>query len=404
MPRGAREITLRFLAAPTDAGYSGTVGGGRVLEWIDKAGYAAAAGWSGTYSVTAYVGNVRFTRPVAGRRPRRGDRPRSSTRARRACTSSSPSRRATRKDGDLRPTTDCIMVFVAVDEHGKPTPVPAARPRGRARPRVAGERRHAHRRCGARSLLPWRPRPTATRAPRHASCCASSQRPPTSTGAARCTAASSCAGSTRPRTCSPREWTGSASNVAVYAGGVRFYRPLRIGHLVEVEARLLLTGTSSMHISVHVRSGDPATGELDLTTHSLIVFVPLDSDGTPPSPPGRGRRSATRTSPCAITPSSSSRCATRSTPSATSPEAARGRRGVRPPAATELRATFSGCASAGGSVAPSAVRAAAGDDPRDRAGAARGSGGRGRARAARQARRRRPESPVRAQPMSLATW
>ncbi len=35
-----------------------------------------------------------------------------------------------------------------------------------------------------------------------------------------------------------------------------------------------------MHISVHVRSGDPATDELDLTTHSLIVFVPLDSDGT----------------------------------------------------------------------------------------------------------------------------
>ena len=55
MPRGSREITLRFLAAPNDAGYSGTVGGGRVMEWIDKAGYAAAAGWSGTYSVTAYA-------------------------------------------------------------------------------------------------------------------------------------------------------------------------------------------------------------------------------------------------------------------------------------------------------------------------------------------------------------
>ena len=36
------------------------------------------------------------------------------------------------------------------------------------------------------------------------------------------------------------QWTGSAANVAVYAGGVRFYRPLHIGHLVEVEARLLL--------------------------------------------------------------------------------------------------------------------------------------------------------------------
>ena len=105
-------------------------------------------------------------------------------------------------------------------------------------------------------------------------------------------------------------WTGSAANVAVFAGGVRFYRPLRIGHLVEVEARLLLTGTSSMHISVHVRSGDPAGGELDLTTHSLIVFVPLDDDGhavppRPGSPPPR------RTSPCATTLSGSSPCATR---------------------------------------------------------------------------------------------
>ena len=40
---------------------------------------------------------------------------------------------------------------------------------------------------------------------------------------------------------------------------VRFYQPLRIGDLVEVEARLLYTGNSSMHISVHVRSGDPST-------------------------------------------------------------------------------------------------------------------------------------------------
>ena len=55
-------------------------------------------------------------------------------------------------------------------------------------------------------------------------------------------------------------------------------------------------GTSSMHISVHVRSGDPADRRLDLTTHSLIVFVPLDSSAA--GPPGldagqrRGRRPA----------------------------------------------------------------------------------------------------------------
>jgi len=64
LPTGAREITLRFLAAPTDAGYSGNVGGGRVLQWIDQAGYACAVGWSGRYCVTAYVGNVKFSRPV----------------------------------------------------------------------------------------------------------------------------------------------------------------------------------------------------------------------------------------------------------------------------------------------------------------------------------------------------
>ena len=30
---------------------------------------------------------------------------------------------------------------------------------------------------------------------------------------------------------------------------------------------------------MHVRSGGPATGALDGTTHCLIVFVPLDRDG-----------------------------------------------------------------------------------------------------------------------------
>jgi 4-hydroxybenzoyl-CoA thioesterase len=58
-------ITLRFLAAPQDSAVGGTtVAAGRVLEWIDKAGYACAVGWSASYCVTAYVGNVHFTRPI----------------------------------------------------------------------------------------------------------------------------------------------------------------------------------------------------------------------------------------------------------------------------------------------------------------------------------------------------
>ncbi|MEB0303692.1 acyl-CoA thioesterase, partial [Mucilaginibacter sp. 5C4] len=53
----------------------------------------------------------------------------------------------------------------------------------------------------------------------------------------------------------------SESAVAVYSGGIHFYRPIRIGHIVEVDARLIHTGPSSMHISIRVRSGSPRTPE-----------------------------------------------------------------------------------------------------------------------------------------------
>jgi acyl-CoA hydrolase len=63
-------------------------------------------------------------------------------------------------------------------------------------------------------------------------------------------------------------WTATEC-VSVYAGGVRFYRPMQIGDLVELEARLLHTGEHTMHISIHVSSGDPRTSEKQLTTHRL---------------------------------------------------------------------------------------------------------------------------------------
>ncbi|MFM6848716.1 MAG: acyl-CoA thioesterase [Terrabacter sp.] len=277
MPRRAREITLRFLAAPTDAGYSGTVGGGRVLEWIDKAGYAAAAGWSGTYSVTAYVGNVRFSRPVEV-----GDLVEATARVVHTGTTSMhilvTVAAGNPKDVDLQPTTDCIMVFVAVDENGKPTPVP----------QLVAEDEHDRE---------WQQSAVQRIALRSEIADAMAAQTYSDAGTAPRLVLRFLAAPTdvnwggkvhggivmrwidEAAHVLATEWTGSASNVAVYAGGVRFYRPLRIGHVVEVEARLLLTGTSSMHISVHVRSGDPATGELELTTHSLIVFVPLDPEG-----------------------------------------------------------------------------------------------------------------------------
>jgi len=74
------------------------------------------------------------------------------------------------------------------------------------------------------------------------------------------------------------------SAIAVYAGGVRFYRPLLIGSVVEVRARLVHTGRTSMHISVHVRSGDPKTVERQLTTHCMMIFVGLDEQRAAPVP------------------------------------------------------------------------------------------------------------------------
>jgi acyl-CoA hydrolase len=67
--------------------------------------------------------------------------------------------------------------------------------------------------------------------------------------------------------------------VTVFVGSIRFHRPIMIGDLVEVEARLAFTGTTSMNIAVEVRSGDMKGGTLEKTTECLIVFVAVDSHG-----------------------------------------------------------------------------------------------------------------------------
>lgn len=79
-------------------------------------------------------------------------------------------------------------------------------------------------------------------------------------------------------------WSGLYC-VTVYVGGIRFYQPIRIGDLVEVQAKLIYTGTTSMHIAVDVRAGDPKAREVHETTHCIIIFVAVDSDGQPISVP-----------------------------------------------------------------------------------------------------------------------
>lgn len=75
-------------------------------------------------------------------------------------------------------------------------------------------------------------------------------------------------------------WCGR-SVVTVYVGGIRFYKPIHIGNLVELNARLIYTGRTSMHITVDVQVSDPRVGDYTETTHCVIVFVALGDDGHP---------------------------------------------------------------------------------------------------------------------------
>jgi acyl-CoA hydrolase len=116
-------ITLRFLAEPTDVNFGGKVHGGAVMKWIDQAGYTCAVGWSGHYCVTAYVGGIRFYKPilignlveVQARLVYTGH---TSMHVAVDVSAADP------KTRQLVKTTHCIIIFVAVDKDGQPVEVP----------------------------------------------------------------------------------------------------------------------------------------------------------------------------------------------------------------------------------------------------------------------------------------
>lgn len=273
----ANSVTLRFLAAPMDVGHSGSVDAGTVLEWVDKAAYAAAVGWSKSYCVTAYVGNIHFADPVNS-----GDMVeveativytgRSSMHIRTVVSSGDP------KGGPATMRSQCMVIFVAVGEDGKPIPVPQFQP---VTPAQIEQRDHALARVTVREQIVE----------------AMNQQEYTDAGTVERVTLRFMASPTdvnwggKVHGGIVMKWIDEAAYVcatryagknavAVFSGGVRFYRPLRIGHLVEVEARLVYTGTKGMHVAVHVRSGDPKVGELDLTTYCLTVMVARDDEGT----------------------------------------------------------------------------------------------------------------------------
>jgi 4-hydroxybenzoyl-CoA thioesterase len=277
MSSSTGEVTLRFLAAPTDAGHGEGVGGGRVLEWIDKAAYACAANWSGTYSVTAYVGDVRFSRPIpvgdiVEAHARLAHTGRSSMHIVVTVSSGHPTQHA------LTPATECLVVFVAVDGAGATVAVPSFVP-GTAAQGALQEAATA--RVGVRAEI------ERAMAEQRYSDAGTAPRPVLRFLAAPTDvnwggkvhggtvmrwideAAQACAAG----------WTRRPT-VSVYAGGIHFHRPVAIGSVVEVETRILHTGPHSIHLATHVRSRPVTGGEAALTTQCMSISVRPGEDGS----------------------------------------------------------------------------------------------------------------------------
>lgn len=124
---GQRGVTLRFLAEPAHVNFGGKVHGGAVMKWMDQAGYTCAAGWTGSYCVTVYVGGIHFMRPI-----RIGEVV--EVRAKVAYTGRTSVHVAVDvhagdpRSANLKRTAICVIVFVAVDEEGRPSSVPRWEP------------------------------------------------------------------------------------------------------------------------------------------------------------------------------------------------------------------------------------------------------------------------------------
>lgn len=79
-------------------------------------------------------------------------------------------------------------------------------------------------------------------------------------------------------------WSGRYC-VTVSVGSIRFHRPILVGEVIEVTAKIAHTGKTSMHISVSIKSGPPTSKLLYETNHCIIVFVATDESGNPVNVP-----------------------------------------------------------------------------------------------------------------------
>jgi 4-hydroxybenzoyl-CoA thioesterase len=270
------ETIHRFRVKPADVGIVGFVDGGTLLEWIDMAGYATAAQWCGCHCVAASVGNVHLDRPIGV-----GElldvhtslvyTGRSSMHILVTVYSSDPTR------AKAVQTFQCAIIYVAVDDTGNPVSVP------RWTPVTMLE---LQRQRQARVRIPMRKRIEGEMADE--SCTAEGTSPSVTLRVLAAPTDVNQAGTIRAGrvmrwldeaayACGS-DWA-AAEVITSYLAGIRFYRPILVGDVIDVTARIIHTGPRSMHTSVHVTTRDTDGGRPCLVAHGLVVVVSLDEHG-----------------------------------------------------------------------------------------------------------------------------
>lgn len=131
------KVTFQFISEPTDVNFGGKVHGGAVTKWIDQTAFTCARTWAETYCVTVYVGGIRFIKPISIGEVIKID-------AYVIYTGKTSVHIAVDvysrnfEDDKFGKATHCVIVFVSVDEDGKPQPLKPWLPKSDQDKQLAG--------------------------------------------------------------------------------------------------------------------------------------------------------------------------------------------------------------------------------------------------------------------------
>ncbi|MFZ6817926.1 acyl-CoA thioesterase [Undibacterium sp. Ji22W] len=127
MPFSKHQLTMTVLMTPDLANFAGNVHGGTILKFLDQVAYACATRYAACYAVTLSVDKVTFLQPIhVGELVS-------------FLASVNYTGRSSMEIGikvlaeniqaqTVRHANSCFFTMVAVDENGKPKPVPTLQP------------------------------------------------------------------------------------------------------------------------------------------------------------------------------------------------------------------------------------------------------------------------------------